>query len=347
MKKLSRIAALLAAGALLFGAVGCSDSDDDGGVGVTATVGSKIELEEGKGGTYVVTFSVTGDTFSDGTQSLGVNAPIPDGYLKLTAGDKVTISEVKVSEKFTDTVGKVSIKVTAAVGATDGTITAELLKGTLKNTTDTVTATPISYTIKGDKSEGDEPVTYDFRELTSADVSALGITATEGSDKDTGKIAKSDNEYGLSNGAFLYSKGDGNLKIRFATKNNIASPISLNFGGQSIGDKDTTATPGDIGTTESGSASRYIALPVSASKFNVAVTYKSTNEKKVQIVVVDENGKILAKDEPNGENSEKTYTTGTLEKGSASKIRIYLYRIDDNSSGGADVSKIVVTPVSE
>ena len=157
MKKITRIAALLAAGALLFGAAGCS-SDDDGdekdGVKVTASVETAIELEKGTNGTYVVTCTVTGDTFSANAKGLEVDAPIPADYLKLTASDsKVTISEVKVSEKFTDTVGKVSIKVAAADGAKSGTIKAELLKGTLTNTTDTVTATSISYTIKGDEGQ--------------------------------------------------------------------------------------------------------------------------------------------------------------------------------------------------
>lgn len=166
MKKLSRIAALLAAGALLFGAVGCSDSDDDGGktgggVEVTASVAPAIALEEGEDDTYVVTCTVTGDTFSADAKSLGKGDEIPAGYLELTANDsKVTISEVKVSEKFTDTVGKVSIKVTAAAGAKSGTITAKLLKGALTDTTDTVTATSISYTIKVDEGKGPSELTF-------------------------------------------------------------------------------------------------------------------------------------------------------------------------------------------
>ena len=157
MKKITRIAALLAAGALLFGAVGCSDDDDGGetgGVEVKASVTPAIALEEGTNSTYVITCTVTGDTFSADAKSLNKDDVIPAGYLELTASDsKVTISEVKVSEKFTDTVGKVSIKVTAADGAKSGTITAKLLKGTLTDTTDTVTATGISYTIKGDESQ--------------------------------------------------------------------------------------------------------------------------------------------------------------------------------------------------
>ena len=182
MKKITRIAALLAAGALLFGAVGCSgddDGDEKDGVKVTASVEPAIELEEGKDGTYVVTCTVTGDTFSANAKGLEVNEPIPADYLKLTASDsKVTISEVKVSEKFTDTVGKVSIKVAAADGAKSGTIKAELLKGTLTDTTDTVTATPISYTIKGDEGQqggGDgTPDSWTFAGKVG------GITITEG-----------------------------------------------------------------------------------------------------------------------------------------------------------------------
>ena len=195
MKKLSRIAALLAAGALLFGAVGCSDSDDDGGdagggVEVTASVAPAIELEEGKSGTYVVTCTVIGDTFSAEAKSLDKGDEIPDSYLNLTASDsKVVISEVKVSEKFTDTVGKVSIKVAAAVGAKSGTITAKLLNGTLTDTTDTVTATSISYTIKDDNGGVVKPpvttvtnytlvIDSDFPTISSTDTASVKLDDT-------------------------------------------------------------------------------------------------------------------------------------------------------------------------
>ena len=396
MKKITRIAALLAAGALLFGAVGCSgggsgsgDGDGDGSGGGGGG-GSTVSENTVKGTYTVKNADLAGETLvfvgekiymkmdvlaDEGKDSGDSDASAEKVTYNLTyeSGETAHAPSYTIEEAY-DVDGELYKKATEAAisGATsyiayievgtyaiaNGRVTGKMIfdeDTSFNATADTDDAGHLkSFTVNysgeesGDEGEGGEPVTYDFTKLTSADVSALGITATEASDKDTGKIAKSSDEYGLSNGAFLYSKGDGNLKIRFATKNDITSAItSVNFGGQSIGDKDTTATPGDVGTTESGSASRYIALPVSASKFNVAVTYKSTNAKKVQIVVVDENGKILAKDEPNGENSEKTYTTGTLEKGSASKIRIYLYRIDDNSSGGADVSKIVVTPVSE
>ena len=160
MKKLSRIAALLAAGALLFGAVGCSDDDNGGGfvgVQVNASVAPAITLDEGGTvGAYVVTFSVIGDTFSDDIKSINVAVPTIREYLKLTASDtNVIIGDVTVNARFNDTEGKVNIKVAALDGAKSGTIKVELLEGMLKNTTGTVTATPlISYTIKGDEDKG-------------------------------------------------------------------------------------------------------------------------------------------------------------------------------------------------
>ena len=398
MKKITRIAALLAAGALLFGAAGCSgggsgsgDGDGDGsgggGSGGGGGGGSTVSENTVKGTYTVKNADLAGETLVFVGEKIYMRMDVladedEDSDDSDASAEKVTYNLTYVSgetahtpsytiEEAYDVEGELYKKATEAAISGATSYIAYIEVGTYAIANNKVTGKMIfdedtsfnatadtdddghlkSFTVNysGGESEGGEPVTYDFTKLTSADVSALGITATEGNDKDTGKIAaKSDGEYELSNGAFLYSKAEGNLKIRFATKGDITSAItSVNFGGQSIGDSKTDATPGDIGATESGSVSRYIALPVSASKFNVAVTYKSTNDKKVQIVVVDESGKILAKDEPNGEKSEKTYTTDTLEKGTASKIRIYLYRIDDKSSGGADVSKIVVTPVSE
>ena len=247
MKKLSRIAALLAAGALLFGAAGCSDDDDGGetgGVEVKASVTPAIELEEGGDGTYVVTCTVTGDTFSAEAKLLDAGATIPATYLKLTASDSnVTISEVKVSEKFTDTVGKVSIKVTAADGAKSGTIKAELLKGTLTNTTDTVTAS-IGYKIKGDESEGGTVnAVWTFKGVTFGEGTLAGLTNGSKLSSDVELTATSGTGATLtavSQSTFKSDDGSNKRGLKTDAGKYFKAIDDVTFGVKGIGSSDTS-----------------------------------------------------------------------------------------------------------
>lgn len=184
MKKLSKLAALLAATALLFGAIGCSNDDDDEPK-ITAS-DTKIELDaDGTESEFTVTFTVSGDTFSDLTKSLSADATIPAENLALIpSDDKVTVSEVKTAAAITDTEAKVSFKLKAAEGAKSGTIKAEIKAGTLTN--NSTPSTTFGYTIKGDNpgTGDDDDDTFTSQTLT-VDVTEVESSVTAVSDEVT------------------------------------------------------------------------------------------------------------------------------------------------------------------
>ena len=137
MKKLAKLAALLAAGALALGFAACSGDDDNDPpkkpeVTATATLtGSAGMLKIGEPEDVKAKLTVDGDTFIDGDIKSGI---------ELTAGAGVTAT-VKTAEKSADKKSaELTISVTAAEGAQAGAITAKIKADVLTDTSEPVTA---------------------------------------------------------------------------------------------------------------------------------------------------------------------------------------------------------------
>ena len=169
MKKLAKLAALLAAGALAFGFAACSGDDDNDPPmwppEVTATLAaesnSPVELVAGvTDGTPVsATLTLANDVFSEAVTS----ADDLDGLIEADAGENAEVISVTLEEQLTEAnVAKIVIEIAAAEGAVvgdSGTITVRVTGAVLANTSEAVTAEGgIAYTVVN-LPEGPHPVT--------------------------------------------------------------------------------------------------------------------------------------------------------------------------------------------
>lgn len=222
----------------------------------------------------------------------------------------------------------------------------------------------------GGSGEGGETSTtvtanvYNLAALTNEDYVTLGSvidgTAQQYSDskgtlKDLLKISKLDPAVTLSSGLIVYNSSDNQILVRTTSASVLTPAGAINYGGQSVGDKTNNGTvPANVGDavalSDTVKVSRYLAIPVTggdaASQFKVTVKYKPTNEKGIQIVLVDQNNVMLAKDDVNTSKTEKTFVTPAITKGEVTEVRVYLFRTGDATSGGADVSEISIAPVT-
>ena len=177
MKKLAKLAALLAAGALVFGFAACSDDgddDDDDTPPVTATLTADgIELEA----TVTATLTLANDVFSEVVK----NAGDLDGLIEADTGEKAEVISVTLEEQLTEAnVARIAIKVAAAEGAVvgdSGTITVRVTGAALANTSETVTAEGgIAYTVKAVQTDSDFPTKMDSSMANNA--ATLGLVGT-------------------------------------------------------------------------------------------------------------------------------------------------------------------------
>ena len=137
MKKLAKLAALLAAGALALGFAACSGDDDNDPpkkpeVTATATLtGSAGMLKIGEPEDVKAKLTVDGDTFIDGDIKSSI---------ELTAGAGVTATVTDAEKSADKKSAELTISVTAAAGAQAGAITAKIKADALTDTSEPVTA---------------------------------------------------------------------------------------------------------------------------------------------------------------------------------------------------------------
>ncbi|WP_178842494.1 hypothetical protein, partial [uncultured Treponema sp.] len=222
----------------------------------------------------------------------------------------------------------------------------------------------------GGSGEGGETSTtvtaavYNLAALTNEDYVTLGSvidgTAQQYSDskgnlKNALKINILNPAVTLSNGLIAFNTSANQILVRTTSATDLTPTGAINYGGQSVGDKTNNGTvPANVGDavalSDTVKVSRYLAIPVTggdaASKFTVTVKYKPTNTKGIQIVLVDQNNVMLAKDDTNTTAEEKTFVSPAITKGEVTEVRVYLFRTGDATSGGADVSEISIAPVA-
>ena len=272
MKKLSRIAALLAAGALLFGAFGCSDDDNeekDPPKPQTETV--SYTLEDGTQGFDSGSLKVSGmnttddtsdDTFEMTLTPTGGTAVKVEGTWELTSTGFVC--------KPTENVTINGTTVTTATGAT-GTANDDYSEITLK-VSDEVSLTFVKSTSNGNgDGDGDKATakTYDFATWSAADLAAFGgefYTDSNGNAKN--QLSSPEGTTELSTGATIYNKAANAIMIRTKSTTD-KTPTALNYNGAG---NDDLSSGVDVSKLD-----RYVSIPVDGAKKITASSSSSTH----------------------------------------------------------------------
>ena len=259
MKKITRIAALLAAGALLFGAFGCSSGGDgDGDDPSRGTTPVSYTLKAGTPGFDSGSLEVSGmdttddtgdDTFEMTLKPIGKDAVTVTGTWELTTEDSFVC------------------KSDANVTIDDITVNAgESVPGTL-NEDDSITLTVAEgkslVFVKDEDSGGTPPEagegdSYDFADLTAADITALQLE----SGKTLGQAALINNLNAKVLNSKVTIKQD---QAKFKLKGKGDDPIAVAFGTDAAGRTASDAMP----ALTAGSAlelKRYISYPTTSGK---------------------------------------------------------------------------------
>ena len=340
MKKITRIAALLAAGALLFGAFGCSSGGDgDGDETPSGTTPVSYTLKAGTPNFDSGSLKVSGmdttedtgdDTFEMTLKPTGKAAVTVTGTWELTTENSFVC-------KPTEDVEINGINVTKATGAT----------GTL-NDDDSITLTVEGVSlvfVKNEDSGGITPVeksfTVDFVGLKSNDFDPAVTFSSEKQDLPASSETKVKN-------VTLYSRSAGSLAVR----NKDGECTGINYGGSSFNNDDGSRSLG--ATADTSLYARVIYVPVECAG-TLKVTYKTTFkpdpgfeslEDKGQIGAYDADGKLIGEvASVAGVNSDKPLTVNV----SAATTVAILYARNGTKknatavSGGIDVTKIEFT----
>lgn len=180
-KRLSKLALLAVAAAFMLAGFPACDDGDDGGESpaqVTATLaGEAAELTAGTPQDVTATLTVANSMFSDAVKALDEGEAILDVYLALTPGEKVSISDVKVTETANDTTMKITFTVAAEEGAESGSITATLKAAALTADKDVAATGTISYTVTAADPNAPKAT------FTGDNVPADGVALTTGEEK--------------------------------------------------------------------------------------------------------------------------------------------------------------------
>ena len=290
MKKITRIAALLAAGALLFGAVGCSSGGDgDGDDPSRGTTPVSYTLKAGTPNFDSGSLEVSGmdttedtgdDTFKMTLKPTGKDAVTVTGTWELTTEDSFVC-------KPTEDVEINGITVTKATGATgtindDDSITLTVAEGVslvfVKNE-DTSGGTPPA------AGEGDS---YDFADLSAADLAKFGITSMSGgNDVKITQTSTADAPHMVLNGKVGVVATAAN-KLSVKPKN--GEPLAIGFGTNGVNNIGVSATVGDTVTVD-----HFISYPVEAGKkYQMSITSGGqANKAEHYFIVTNSSGKIL------------------------------------------------------
>ena len=184
-KRLSKLALLAVAAAfVLVGFPACGDDDDGGEPPAEASATfAGVEIPEGglalTAGTpqdVTATLTVANTAFGDAVKALEVDADISE-YITLTPGEKVSISDVKVTETANDTTMKITFTVAAEEGAESGSITATLKAAALTADKDVAATGTISYTVTAADPNAPKAT------FTGDNVPADGVALTTGEEK--------------------------------------------------------------------------------------------------------------------------------------------------------------------
>lgn len=148
-----------------------------------------VALTTGEEKTGNATITVENTTFSDALKALNEGDEIPDDYLALNAGGKVTVSNVKVATKATDTAIEITFTVTAGNEAGADAIKATLKADALKDYNKQVFASgSIAFTVK--EKETVAGTDYEWNFQAAKLVTLLSYRTNDGGSISATEVAK-------------------------------------------------------------------------------------------------------------------------------------------------------------
>ncbi len=347
MKKISRLAALFAATALLFGAIGCSD-EDEGGSGednksITLNAGDIFATEDNTlyvkilDGNKVDAFMWSEETSDYAPVAQGASYTITDNALSVNAGEAGTFTGTVVSAtQMTLTIGKDTMTLKKADKEPTGPNPGD------DDPPNGSAATAKTYSFAGGENG-----------IVAADISNWDLSAK---DVINAPIATTLTTKELANGASISWKGSkvGTLRFRAAHEANqgaisaLAPTITtLNYNGGANSDISSGIAIADL--------DRYVSIPVDgAGTVTADVTFKGAKESDnpsggpFQVAFVDADGKLLGDVVTDAVTASSTKTlSGTVT--AAGTVYLAFSRNGakkgtNGSTGGDDVSKITVAP---
>ena len=343
MKKITRIAALLAAGALLFGAVGCSSGGDgDGDDPSRGTTPVSYTLKAGTPGFDSGSLEVSGmdttddtgdDTFEMTLKPTGKAAVTVTGTWKLNDGS--TTEFTCKSDKSVEING---VPVTPDTVVT-GTMNGDTISLSIPTETTSVTLTFVKNedTSGGTPPEAGEGDSYDFADLTAADITALQLKSGDTLSK--AALIESLNAKVL-NSKVTITQDEPKLKL----KGKDPDPIAVAFGTDSAGRTANDAMP----ALTAGSAlelKRYISYPTtSGKKIQVKVECGEGVENNIAdgsyLVLTSASNKVLV-----SKAISKSDTSVTLDAFD-SEDSFNLGVLRSTTSGTFYVGKVTITEIS-
>ena len=359
MKKISRLAALAAATALLFGAIGCSDEDEAPTPADTVSPAS-FELTssaEAVAKEFTLTLGTT-QINETGLAALKANTDLTTQKADIVTqseGNNINVSAIKVAEDATATMVKLSLTMASSAAAgTKGTLTLTLPADFTAN--GKAIAKTISYEIKGSSSTTPPEEGGPENPSASATAKSYNLVGLALSDFPEGTVTAKDNGAALSafvSGADNYIKTQTEVSVKGATlyggKNNLriratnGASTALNYNGGESADISS-------GTTISG-LSRYVKIPVDGAG-TITVEYAGVSSDKgsktCQIALLDETGGYLGGETVNTLKDDAGVTqqhTFDITVTKATSVYIVFSR-NGASGGGIDLYKIEVKPAA-
>lgn len=273
----------------------------------------------------------------------GENDLIPNVTYELTFEVTEGADYVSLTQ---DTTNKLKATITVKDTVTSAQTVKIIAKaGTVKSEPVTITVDKASSVAKATAK------TYDFTTLTTADLTALGVTETEGTDGNKKATAVISNTSAtLSNGAFLKQSGSGKFKLEFTTKtagslDEAGAVKTINFNTSSTGNN---SVPENITTlTTVADLANIISIPVDGAgtvtvSGKLAESTGTTSETSTMIAILyDATGnKIASQSAIIKDGAELSTLTGSVSD--ATTVYIVFYRSE--GKGGLKISKIEVTP---
>lgn len=366
MKKITRIAALLATTALLFGAIGCSNDDDGGNSGnggeKTDTVSpTSFELTSGadaESKTFTLTLGTT-QINEAGVAALKADNDLTEQIANIVSpSSDITVSKIVVAKDATATELALSLTMASeAEAGTKGTLTLTLPADFTENSN--AIEKTLSYEIKGSTPiapDTDTPATaktYDFVGLSASDfLDANGNAVSAWGNKASWTASATVNLPGGTTTVkdatvFCKVQTDASKQSLIRARTDDGSKTTgLNYNGGANSDISNGIAIADL--------DRYISIPVDgAGTISAEVTFKgaketdSTSGGPFQVAFVDADGNLLGSVVT---DDVKASSVKTVSGAVSAAGTVYLAfsrngaKKGTSGTGGVDVSKITVAP---
>ncbi len=362
MKKLSRIAALLAAGAALLmvgaGFVSCSEDDgeEDNSPKLTISADSAVSVEAGEAIDVVLTATLKNDSFAGAIDS-GTDL---SAYVTVTPSNAASFAndlEVSAAEDIAadGTTAKVRLTVTTTAEAVSGTIKVTIDGEALKSGKD-LTSNALSYTIAGENAGGDSEVvakTYNFVGLGFSAFPANSLTAKANGTAVLTELGSETQPYFATG---TWTVADATVTVtntkRISARFTDAATTAINIGNSNMASATAAAASNYIKITAPGAGTVKMTYKITASTApdKVGATDATAALTSASAVLASNTYDTTYTTYSALTDEQKTanYNNQVLETTVTAGQEVYVgyFRGTDATTGNIDVYKIEFTPAS-